>query len=74
MITLKLNSRFVAFLIIVLMTCRMTNTTASKKNGIFILVMNGLIKTDELFIISCQYNVNNKYDEIANGIESSISV
>lgn len=41
------------------------------KNGMRILVMNGCTTTDDLVIISCQYNVNSMKDASANGKESS---
>lgn len=71
---LKLNSSVVAFLMIDLITCNAMRTAERMKNGILILVMNGCTMTVALVIISCQYKVNNKYDEIANGKQSSISV
>ncbi len=60
------------FLTMDLAICRPTSRALATKNGIFILVMNGCTTTVALVIISCQYTVNNMYEAIANGNESSV--
>ena len=47
--------------------------TESKKNGILIFFKNGCTTTDELVIISCQYNVNSKNDDSTKGNDNSLN-
>ena len=63
----------VTLLIIERVICMQTNTALMTKNGIFIFTMNGCTTKEAVVIISCQYNANNRYDEIESGHESSLS-
>ena len=71
MIVVKFSNGEV-FLIIVRVICKQISAPLNTKNGILIFVMKGFTTTVAFVIISCQYKVNNKYDEIENGHESSI--